>query len=296
MMGGQVVAAGIDDMDQLKRYISTYKPKRVFIQAIWVRAESLKPLKDLFKHVEFYLHIHSHIPFLGVEGHAFTYMEGYISQGWGIIFNNIHAYELFKHFPNAHYLPNMYNAPMRPQTMFVEKDHINFGCFGSVRPMKNHLVQALAAIRYAESKNKQARFHVNYGRSEDGGEQVKKNLINLFRMHTKHQLIDVPWKTHSDFIDYMNTNIDISMQLSMSESFNLVAADSIAAGVPLIVSPEIDWVYPGCISYYSDVYDITRTMDKVIHHRFVEENRRHLAEFNHKAVETWKAFIYETGI
>lgn len=295
-LSGRVASVAVDDTNDIKIAIQRFKPKNVFIQAIWIRAETLAPIKYMFPDTKFYLHVHSNVPFLVTEGYATTYISSYYKLGWGVVFNNLQAYELFKNYPNTHYLPNIYNANFLSKKPREESNTIDVGCFGSFRPMKNHITQAMAAMRFAEDMGKTINFHVNFGRSEGGGEVIKKNILALFQLNTKHKLIDTPWKSHSDFISHMNQNIDINMQLSMSESFNIVAADSIAAAVPIIVSPEIDWVYPSCISYYSDWYDINRTMKKVLTYGYIEENREYLRVFNRKSIETWENFIYETGI
>jgi len=44
---------------------------------------------------------------------------------------------------------------------------------------------------------------------------------------------------HNDFIRVVKS-MDIGMQVSLSESFNIVAADFVSNGVPLVGSPDIE--------------------------------------------------------
>jgi len=44
---------------------------------------------------------------------------------------------------------------------------------------------------------------------------------------------------HSDFISIVKS-MDIGMQVSLSESFNIVAADFVSNGIPLVGSPDIE--------------------------------------------------------
>jgi hypothetical protein len=50
--------------------------------------------------------------------------------------------------------------------------------------------------------------------------------------------------------------MDINMQVSFSETYNIVAADSIAAGVPVVSSTEITFVPKECQASFTDSSDI----------------------------------------
>ena len=49
-----------------------------------------------------------------------------------------------------------------------------------------------------------------------------------------------PWLEREDFLALLST-MDISMQVSFTESFNIVSADATALNVPIVVSPEVYW-------------------------------------------------------
>ena len=65
------------------------------------------------------------------------------------------------------------------------KSTIDIGAYGAIRPLKNQLLQALAAIKFAESIGKTLRFHINITRIENNGDPVLKNLRNLFSNSVK---------------------------------------------------------------------------------------------------------------
>ena len=46
--------------------------------------------------------------------------------------------------------------------------------------------------------------------------------------------------TYEQFIELCST-MDIGIQVSFNETFNIVGADIVSQGVPLVVSPEIPW-------------------------------------------------------
>lgn len=145
----------------------------------------------------------------------------------------------------AIHLPNIYIA--RDYT-YEEPDkstgyEINIGCFGSIRPMKNHLTQAVAAINFANTIGKSLNFHINGERVEQKGGEVLKNLIALFKgTNGRHKLIQHPWMDHSTFMNVLR-GMDIGMQVSFTETFNIVAADMVVLHIPIVVSKEIDWCF-----------------------------------------------------
>ena len=120
------------------------------------------------------------------------------------------------------------------------KNIIEIGCFGAVRPMKNQLNQALAAISWGNSLKKKIKFHINEDRVEQKGESILKNLEYAF-VNTPHELIKHPWMDHHNFIHIVK-QMDLGMQVSFSETFNIVAADFVWNGIPIIGSNDIEWL------------------------------------------------------
>jgi len=73
-----------------------------------------------------------------------------------------------------------------------ENTEINIGCFGAFRQLKNHLIQAVAAIEFAEKNNFKLNFHINVGRMEQNGNNPYKNVKNIFNMLPQYSLIEHP--------------------------------------------------------------------------------------------------------
>jgi hypothetical protein len=141
-------------------------------------------------------------------------------------------------------LPNVYNvkdlaAP--PATDSYGNKVIEIGCFGAIRPLKNHLKQAIAAIDFAESIDRRLWFHINSSRPEQRGETVLKNLRQLFAGNPRHYLVEHDWLSHEDFLKLV-ARMDLGMQVSLTESFNIITADFIACGVPAVTSFDVDWL------------------------------------------------------
>jgi hypothetical protein len=141
------------------------------------------------------------------------------------------------------YLPNYYPQDFKHKTFDKKKDTVDVACFGAVRPLKNHLVQAFAAIDFAEQIGKKLRFHINAGRIEMQGGPVINNMKGLFQqIHGRgHELVNHQWRPREQFLE-LCAEMDIGMQVSFSETFNIVSADMVSQGVPFIgTSEEIPW-------------------------------------------------------
>lgn len=273
----------IDNIQHIKLAISNFKPKKVVFETIWLSEENMLELRKSFPKIDFYVHIHSNIPFLACEGSAFHKLNEAKKHGFTLIFNNKRAADCFK---GAVYLPNIYSAKYVNRSQREDGAWINVICAGSLRPMKNHVTQAIAAIIYAESIGKKLRFHCNLGRSE-GGDEIKAALVGTFSYFEGHELVPLEWMDHKDFVDSLK-NMDIGMQVSLSESFNIVAADYTAAGLPMVVSDEIEWADDNCKVPVGDPKAIASVMGRCS--ESVIYNRRNLTLASAEAVNLWREF------
>jgi hypothetical protein len=74
------------------------------------------------------------------------------------------------------------------------------------------------------------------------GGAILHSLTDIFQAvyDRGHRLVNHTWSPHYEFIKTCS-KMDIGMQFSFSETFNIVAADLIGAGVPIVGSTEIPW-------------------------------------------------------
>lgn len=234
----------VQDNNDIDREVSKFKPHLVIIEALWVVPEKFHVLKRLHPKVRWAIHLHSDMPFLALEGIAMDWTIKCARQGVTIIANSEESFEALKPIIAEHelvFLPNVYlGNPLRASR--GQKHGVNVACFGAVRPLKNHLLQALAAIQFAKERCQPLRFHINVGRVETGGAPVLKNLRQLFNDTNGTKLVEHHWFEPEDFIYFLNTEIDIGLQVSLTETFNVVSADYVTAGLPIVVSKEVKWV------------------------------------------------------
>jgi hypothetical protein len=193
------------------------------------------------------------------------------------------------------YLPNYYPQDYKYKKFNRDKSTIDISCFGAIRPLKNHLLQAFAAIEFAEQIGKKLRFHVNAGRIEMQGQPAINNLKNVFQqLHgTGHELVNHQWRPRDEFLD-LCAEMDIGMQCNFSETFNIVGADLISQGVPLITNAEeIPWAIGGFSAKPSDSADIVKKLE--LTYKMPQLNvRTHqwsLKNYTNKTVKIWTKYF-----
>lgn len=286
------------DNNCIDREVTKYNPTHVIIEALWVVPSKFKVLTMLHPNVEWIIRLHSDIPFLANEGIAIDWIYQYLEyENVKVSINSKRADREFGVVTNKDflYLPNYYpvgffnkNKPSKR-----DKKFLNVGCFGAVRPMKNHLLQAFAAIEFANKNNKILNFHINIGRVENNGDPVLKNLRSLFENNPEHNLIEHKWMIHSDFIEVVQ-RMDIGLQVSFSETFNIVTADMVNNNIPVVVSNEISWVCPLFHAKTTSTKSIVKKMGLVYRLRnlgiqFI--NKLRLSFYSTKSEKIWVSYF-----
>lgn len=283
----------VHDNNDIDREVTKHRPDKVVLEALWVVPEKFPVLMRLHPKVNWYIHLHSDMPFLALEGNAIDWIIRCAAQGVGIITNSQESYEALSVIVDEcslFYLPNVYLSAPRTARL-AEKPHVDIACFGAVRPLKNHLLQALAAVQFARDKGKFLRFHINTGRVETGGEPVLKNLRHMFRDLDDAELVEHHWFEPDDLLDFMQDIIDIGMQVSLTETFNVVTADYVTAGLPVVVSKEVKWISGFCHATDNSLSDIVSKMHRVWQFRtLVGWNQILLEHFTRKSVRLWEEF------
>jgi hypothetical protein len=308
-MGYETEIVHVIDNNCIDREVTRFKPDIVVIEAFWCVPEKFDILSKLHPNVKWIIRNHSRLPFLANEGIAMDWTLKYAAyQNVFVSSNALDTNEeirvLIKNaYPNISdeelaikcpYLPNYY--PLNEKFKKVDRcdrknkaDVIDVGCFGAVRPLKNHLIQATAAIKFANSVGKKLRFHINATRIENKGDEVLKNLKALFS-HLEHELVEHEWAPHDQFLDMLE-DIDIGLQVSYSETFNIVAADLVARCVPIVTSDQIEWVSSFFHADPNNSDDIAAKMERAWLYGFVTPryctNRAKLNKSNKLAKKEW---------
>lgn len=307
----------VADNNCIDKELALFKPDFCFIEAIWVVPEKFEVLCKLHPKVKFIVRIHSKTPFLAMEGIAIDWIKRY--EAVAKVFPNLrlsaNSLRLNEDLINvlginAVFLPNIY-MPVKPAPCLTSEDFeydnqlnfrelvedrsktIDIGCFGAIRPLKNHLIQAMAAIAFGEKNGRRVRFHINGNRVEQtGAGNILKNLRALYA-GTKHELVEHAWMPHAEFIELVKT-MDLGMQVSLSESFNIVVADFIANDIPIVASPDVDWISSLSQADPNSTDDIVKKLVRAWKgklYNLQRVNRDALNQHNKHALKIWLDFL-----
>jgi hypothetical protein len=275
------------DGNSIDALVSQNKPRRVVIEAIWVTPAKMAELQRLWPKVKWTVRVHSEIPFLSNEGNAVAWIAAYRNQGVEIAFNSEETALDFEILGSVSYLPNFY--PLRkPRPSRPSSDCLNVGCFGAIRPLKNQLIQAFSAIQYAKEMGLKLVFHMNGSRIEQSGSNNLKNISALLDA-AGHTLELHPWLTHDEFLELIS-EMDICLQVSLSESFNITSADAVSMGVPLVGSDAIEWLPRRSRAKVNSAWSIVQAM-KLADVTAVIMNHAALEKYIQNSVTIWNKWI-----
>ncbi len=292
------------DANDIDREVYQYRPTHVSIEAIWVMPEKFGELNRLHPKVNWVIRVHSNLPFLANEGIALAKLLQYLdyrkvsiaANAWqarddlreltGMIHGDAVSQRVL-------YLPNYYDLTEIAGESGKRPDGwLDVGCFGAIRPLKNHLVQAVAAIRFAEEKGLPLRFHINAGRVEQNGGQVLNSLRSLFQeLPSYYQLVEHPWHSYKSFLNLVRT-MDLGLQVSLTETFNIVSADFTRCNVPIVVSDSVFWACPKFFADPLSSNDITKKMHLALKSG-AGHNRSRLARYCRESELEWLNYLQD---
>lgn len=263
------------DSNFIDAAIAKFKPTHCIVEAFWVPPAKFAVLKKKWPLVTFMVRDHSETPFLANEGMTMQWIAAYLKEGVEITsnspraMNDLETYATALGFPGmVSYSPNYYPVHEPPNWKHLKPhpvradDTVRVGCFGAVRPLKNHLVQATAALKYAASLGKKLEFYINASRIEGGGNPILANLQQMFLATPRAKLVQVGWLEHDKFLALLET-IDIVLQVSFSETFNIVSADGVASSCPVVASREVVWLKNYAIADPTNTNSIVTRMQQV---------------------------------
>ena len=225
------------------------RPSHIVIAAPWLPTLDLQAyLVFRFPDIQFAVVCHSNVGFLSADPSAIkNFREDLDLEQGALNFNAAGNSKRFVRFIQSSYLrpciwlPNLYylgdSTPNQRRAWSGGK--LKIGSFGAVRPLKNNLSAAAAALEMAEKLRADVDFHISVGRVE-GGYTVVRAIEAMLVNSPRVTLVKDEWYQWPQFRQLIRS-MDLLIQPSFSETFNMVTADGAAEGVPSVVSDAIDW-------------------------------------------------------
>jgi hypothetical protein len=218
------------------------------------------------------LQLASHNVFVAGNSQKFT---DWATEAWGV---------------NAAWLPNLYctSETFSHHNRMWQGGLLRLGLFGANRPLKNFLSGAAAAVELAARLHVPTELHVSTGRNEGGNfralEEMTEDISNLRVIHS-------PWLPWSRFRRLLRA-IDLVFQVSYTETFNVVTADAVSEGVPVVASDAIDWVPRWWQARADEPCDITRVAERLLRDPCASrDGRKALEAYVSRGVLGWQRFL-----
>jgi hypothetical protein len=272
----------------------------VVVSAPWIPSVEIQSMIVEFPDITFAVSCHSNVGFLQADSNGVKLVREAMeieraSHNFHLAGNSRkfsdwvqRAYSVpCAHLPNLYYLDEHVN-PHRP---LFGGGVLRIGAFGATRPLKNFMSACGAALEIAHQLKVETEIWLSAGRSEGGGEVVLRAAKEMLRNLPHIRLVENGWQTWPQFRTTV-AHMHLLLQPSYTESFNMVTADGIAAGVPSVVSDVIDWVPSAWTAHSDDVVDIARVGRMLLNDvQAPSDGLKALNHHNKSGVRDWRTFL-----
>ena len=296
----RAVRHNADIVQAIDKYNESHKHRltHVVISAPWLSVFDFRQLLDHYKDIQFVVLSHSNVGFLQADPWGVSLYRQYadLSKGRNLMLGGNGpnftewfqcAYGLF-----CVCLPNLYPAPDAPPCKKWNGKAIRLGAFGAIRPEKNFMTAAGAAVAIHSMMDVPVELNMS-----TGGENCQSTTLPAITQMTENipgfTLKRHDWDTWDKFIPLV-AEMDLLIQPSFTESFCMITADGISQGVPSVVSPVIYWAPKSWMANPDSAMDIA---DRGIH--LLTNNQRWagvhaLKDHNEAGLDEWIGFLTTT--
>ena len=290
----QVVA--ITKYQDIDTVVQEYRPSHVIISAPWVPVHYFKYVVTKHPSVHFVSVCHSNVGFLFADTNGIKNFRSYFNL---LNYENFHIAgnsKKFKTWVEKSYevpclwLPNLYYVTKVSTSHKKQNMPIRIGCFGAMRILKNTMTAAGAALEISTRLKKPVELWVSSGREEGGAQSVKKAIAALLE-GTSVTIKENYWQPWYEFRKTVAT-MDLLLQLSYTESFNMVTADGIVEGVASVVSEAIDWCPKKWIANSDDCDEIASVAISLLDKKHAaREGLTMLKKYIGNGLKEWEKFL-----
>lgn len=270
----------------------------VVISAPWIPTKDYKHLCQIFPDVVFTVLVHSNVGFLQADPRGVKL----IREAADLRLPNFRLAGNCKEFVSwirhaygrdCWLTPNLYDFGPNPQ---IPKKHVwkdgplRIGSFGAVRPLKNTMSAAGAALQISSMLDTPVEFWMSSNRTEGGGAGVV-NAIHEMLHGTQVKIVNSPWEPWPGFRNTV-AKVHLHLQPSYTESFNITVADAVSVGVPSVVSTAINWTPESWQADADDVGEIARVGLQLLRDPYaIEDGYSALHDYITHGVINWKSFM-----
>jgi hypothetical protein len=290
------------DVDGIRKGLQLHPgASHAVIEAPWVPPSEMAGLLADFPTIHFIVRSHSQIGFLQVEASSVKNLRDLlVMQEVQLnlsVAANTHRLQEFLHKTYTQkclYLPNLYDVERVHRKRDESHRHrmLRIGSFGALRLLKNHTTAAAAALMMADRHGSDLEFYMNTGRKENSqANSVEATIKNMFANLRWAKIVEVPWEEWPVFRQTV-AHMDLCLQPSFTETFNIVTADAVAEGVPSVVGSAIEWVPPSWQANTDSADDIARVGSHLLWDTHgAEEGLKHLERYMKDGIREWLQYL-----
>ncbi len=291
------------DEHAIEEFLVAHKGVTHFsMSAPWIPVHVWHKLCAKFPEVKFDVVCHSNVGFLQADWNGIRNLKDDIELEMGVANFHVAANnERLVHFiENTYgrpctYLPNLYftnhlSAPHRGGQH--KHGSLRIGIFGASRSLKNQVSAVGGALQISRELKAQTEIWLNSER-DDGPETktLRRAIEEMCRGFHHVTLKFAGWQSWSSFRALVGS-MDLLLQPSYTESFNMVTADGIVEGVPSVVSPAIEWAPQSWHCEPDDVNSIARVGIMLLNDTHSAKHGFHaLQKYNQKGTNSWVRYL-----
>jgi hypothetical protein len=284
----------------LRARLKAQPAEQVIISAPWIPTAELQSLATDFSETYFAVNCHSNVGFLQADPGAIKLVRETLELEMAT--HNVRLAGNSRRFcrwmedtfdGRCHFLPNLYflDTPPPRQRTFCGSSTLRIGIFGAVRPLKNLMSAAGAALEISHNLRVPLELWLSAGRSEGGGETVMAAVKEMVSGLPSVKLVLKDWQSWPAFRQTVS-HMHLLLQPSYTESFNMVTADGAAEGVASVVSEAIDWAPEDWKADVDDVLNIARVGRRLLcDTTAAEEGVRALEEYVANGIIAYRSYF-----
>jgi hypothetical protein len=176
------------DANSIDKEVYNSKPDIVILEALWCPVYKLKELMELrrYRHITWVIRVHSDIGYLSAELQGMRLLNEYRELHKKKLIISMNSKKCVDALSTATgydytYLPNIITRREPVIDFLEERRHIDIGCFGAMRLLKNQCFQAICSMIAADQLDKMLFWRTSRSYSKI----VTMNLLSMTGCLTK---------------------------------------------------------------------------------------------------------------